>query len=184
MEIKDLSKSQLGTIGEYMVAANILGQGWDAILANMSINNIESYDIVCVKPHTGKTALVQVKTSVGKNIPIGFKLKESITEILEKKIIGPWVFVNCEKNDVDEYYFRYFILSRSEMIQLTNDSNYWYVHQWKDSYRKKTVDDNNPTGLSIRWLEGKGEDDNNRHYAFVNPLTDSSENQWDKIWED
>lgn len=72
--MKTLSKAQIGTIGENMVAVRLLQNGWDAILANQSINNCYSYDIVCVDPETGNTALVQVKTSFGDNIPVGMTL--------------------------------------------------------------------------------------------------------------
>lgn len=176
---KDLNKAQLGVIGEHLVAIELLKRGWDAILANMSINNIASYDIVCVDPSTNKTALIQVKTSIGTNIPVGFCLDNAITSFLETKIVGPWVFVYIDKDELPHFY----ILSASETIKLINDSNEWYRYQWKDSYRKNPVNPKNPVGVTINWLEGKGEPDNKRHYSFVNPLVETSENKWNKIWE-
>lgn len=177
------TKAQLGAIGEHLVAIELLAKGWDAILANMSINNTQSYDIVCIKPGSTETKLIQVKTSVEKNIPIGLKLKDAITETLNKKIVGPWVFVYFEKKQ-DEYEPHFFVLSRTEMIELANDTNHWYINDWKDTFRKKPVSLENTCGISVKWLQGDGEEENSRHYAMRNPLTGSSENQWDKIWED
>lgn len=178
-QYKDFNKAQLGAIGEHLVAIELLKKGWDAILANMSINNVASYDIVCVNPETGKTALVQVKTSIGTNIPVGFSLENAITSFLDTKIVGPWVFVYIDKDE----QARFFVLSRNETIKLINDSNDWYRNQWKDTYRKNPVNPKNPVGITINWLEGKGEPDNYKHYAFVSPLADTSENKWNKIWE-
>ena len=84
MKLVNYTKAQLGAIGEHLVAVNLLAKGWDAILANMSISNVMRYDIVCVDPLKSKTRLVQVKTSVGKNIPIGFTLRNAIPEILQE----------------------------------------------------------------------------------------------------
>lgn len=179
----EYTKAQLGTIGEHLVALEILAKGWDAILANMSINNIQSYDIVCIKPGTVKTKLIQVKTSVGNNIPIGMKLKNAVTEVLKEKIVGPWVFVFLEKIQ-DEYQPHFFVLSRSEVIRLINDTNHWYMHEWKDTYRKKPVSEESTCGICIKWLQGKGEEENYKHNAMKNPLSETSENQWNKIWED
>lgn len=38
--MKNLSKAQIGAIGENMVAVRLLQNGWDAILANQSINKL------------------------------------------------------------------------------------------------------------------------------------------------
>ena len=184
IKLVNYCKAQLGAIGEHLVAVNLLAQGWDAILANMSISNVMRYDIVCVDPKTSMTKLIQVKTSVEKNIPVGFRLKNAKTVVLEEKIVGPWVFVYLEKVSACEYVPHYYVLSRSQMIRLANDSNDWYMNKWKASYRKKPVCPENVCGISVKWLKGEGEDDNDRHFAFNNPLPDTSENQWSKIWED
>lgn len=184
MKVTDSNnKARLGAIGEHLVATHLLANGWDAILANMSISNVAKYDIVCINPKTGDKQLVQVKTSIESNIPIGITLEESVTEVLQSKIIGPWVFVYVEGKGEDKT-FRFFVLSRSEMIRLTNDSNDWYLHKWKSSYRKKPVSVKNPNALKVTWLYGMGEEDNAKHYEFINPLTESSEDKWNKIWDE
>lgn len=55
---------------------------------------------------------------------------------------------------------------------------------WIVETRKDPVNPKNPVGITISWLEGEGEPDNNRHCPFVNPLADTSENKWHKIWEE
>ena len=70
-------KARIGAIGENLVVAKLMQQGWDAFNANCTIKNYKSIDVVCLnadmkesdelwwKP---KTSLIQVKTSVQNNI--------------------------------------------------------------------------------------------------------------------
>ena len=176
-----LNKAHIGAIGENMVVAQLLQQGWSAFNANMSIKNFKAIDILCVNPENLKTAFIQVKTSFGKNIPIGFTLEKSFTEMLENKIIGPWIFVNA-KGEKENMTFRYFILSKSQVIKLINDSNNWYVNSWNRGDRKINL--YNPTGIEIDWLEGKSISSSKRHNAFINPLNGTTENEWGNIWNE
>lgn len=179
-----IRKAQLGAIGENMVAVRLLQNGWDAIMANQSINNCQSYDIVCIDPDTGKTALVQVKTSFGNNIPVGMRLEDCTMENLKKKIIGPWVFVHVS-GEGESMTFDYYVLSREEIIKLIYESNDWYVNKWHRGDR--TIDLKNACGVKIIWLDGKGEEDNEKHVAFINPLNGSAKIPnvtWQKIFED
>lgn len=183
-ETKKLRKVQLGAIGENMVSVRLLQNGWDAISANQSINNCQSYDIVCVDPETGNRSLVQVKTSFGNNIPVGMKLEDCTIEKLEKKIIGPWVFVHVA-GEGEAMTFKFYILSRSEIIRLIYESNDWYVNKWHRNGR--TINLQSACGIKILWLEGKGEENNDKHEAFINPLKSSSIDSvvtWRKIFED
>lgn len=182
---KVLSKAHLGAIGENMVAVRLLQNGLDAILANQSINNCQSYDLICVDPQTGKTQLVQVKTSVEKNIPIGMKLHECTLEYLEKKIIGPWVFVHVI-GEGENMTFQFYLLTRREIIKLIYESNDWYVNKWHRNGRE--IDLKSPCAIKTSWLEGNGEVENNKHEGFKNPikscLVDSNTVLWNKIMED
>lgn len=183
-ELKKLSKAQLGAIGENMVAIRMLQNGWDAISANQSINNCQSYDIICVDPATGATSLVQVKTSFGNNIPVGMRLEECTIKNLEKKIIGPWVFVHVT-GEGEAMAFKFYILSRNEIIRLIYESNDWYVNKWHRNGRQVNLQ--NACGVKISWLEGKGEEDNEKHESFVNPLKSSSIDSvvtWKKLFDD
>lgn len=182
---KLLSKAHLGAIGENMVAVRLLQNGLDAILANLSINNCQSYDLICVDPETGKTQLVQVKTGVESNIPVGMKLRECTMDNLEKKIVGPWVFVHVT-GESENMVFQFYLLTRKEVIKLIFESNDWYLNKWHRNGR--TINLNNPCAVKTLWLEGKGEDDNAKHEAFHNPisscLVDSVTVSWNKIMED
>ena len=184
MKINDnTSKANLGTIGEFMAAANIMAHGHDAILANMTINNIASYDLICRNYKNGQVALAQVKTSFENDFPIGLKLSNgSDDETLNKKIIGPWIFVQVD-NKQEETKFSFYILSRKEMIELTKLSNDWYVNHWN---REKPVNGNNPVGLRLSWINGEDVTEKpGKHEVFNNPLKfHESENNWDKLWED
>lgn len=183
------AKARLGAIGESLVVAKLMQQGWDAFNANCTIKNYKSIDIICLnsdlreegelswKP---KTALVQVKTCSQKNIPVGFTLEQSLNkEYLEHNVKGPYVFVYANKNE--DYEYDYFIISRNDFIELLYSSNYWYVHEWN---REKSLNLSSPAGLYIRWLMGKDEEETPRHKAFKNPLNGvSCENIWANIWK-
>ena len=177
-ELKKLSKSELGTLGESLVIEKLNGIGLQAINANAIHNNYASIDVICTNPKNGQTVGIQVKTSFDTNIPIGMSLKNCVREKLEEKVLGPWVFIHVEKDGS----MRYYVLTREEMITVAHESNDWYMHKWKSSYRKSPVKETNACGLYIRWINGEDEKDNYKHEAFKNPLAkNGTEDRWDKI---
>lgn len=95
-------KARIGAIGENEVVSKLMQHGWDAFNANCTLKNYKSIDIVCLKstqknlekPWMPEVALIQVKTSVQKTIPAGFKIKESLQKnTLEQQVKGPYVFI-------------------------------------------------------------------------------------------
>ncbi len=177
--LKSLSKLELGTLGENLVLEKLKKLGYDAVNANTIKNNYKAIDLICTNPQNSQSVEIQVKTAFETNFSIGTTLENSFRDILEKKIIGPWIFVHIDKQGE----FRFFILSKEEMITLTHESNNWYVNKWKSTFRKNPIKLTNVCGLYVKWLEGKSEEDNYKHYAFKNPLNRTSENCWDKIIE-
>lgn len=134
------AKARIGAIGENLVVAKLMQQGWDAFNANCTIKNYKSIDIICLnsdlreegelnwKP---KTALVQVKTSWQKNIPVGFSIEQSQDiEYLGNNVKGPYVFIHMQEKD-KEISFRYFIISRKNFIKLVYELHHWYIHDYK-----------------------------------------------------
>lgn len=180
---ESLNKSKLGEIGEILVQAKLMQLGLNVINANTIMANYESVDLICTKPGSKKNVYVQVKTHKGKNFPIGMTLAKCTKDQLERKIKGPWIFVHVvgEGADMD---FHYYILTKDEMITLSSESNFWYINQWKSTYRAKPVNLNNLCGIDLKWLKGKGEDDNYKHCAFINPIKINTENMWWKILDE
>lgn len=129
-----------------------------------------------------KTALIQVKTSVQKNIPTGFTIEESLDVAkLEKQVKAAYVFVYVNTSK-DVWSFRYFIISRKQFIKLTYAGHDWYDNGYK---REKSISKKSPAGIKIEWLEGKDEKETDRPTAFHNPLQGiSCENCWENIWKD
>ena len=82
--------------------------------------------------------------------------------------------------------FQFYLLSRSEVIKLIYESNYWYLNKWHRNGR--SVNLKNPCGLKIMWLNGENEDNDAKHEAFHNPvascLVDSKNIMWKKIMDD
>lgn len=185
------TKARLGAIGELNVVSMLMQRGWDAFNANVTIKNYKSVDIVCLKQIDGgdvrsnaflpQLALVQVKTTTGTNIPVGFTLEQSIDkEYLNKMVMGPYVFVFATKVG-EAYSFRYFILSKNAFIDLLYKLHLYYVKEYK---RDKALNLKSPAALSLKWLEGKSDKATAKHPAFINPLNGvSCENCWDNIWK-
>lgn len=188
-------KARSGAIGEQNVVSKLMQHGWDAFNANCTIKNYKSIDIVCLNSELPesqdclwkpKTVLVQVKTSVQKNIPAGFTIRQSLDKAyLERNVKGPYVFVYVDEADEGDWKFRYFVISRCQFIELLFSSNQWYVH---DYHREKEISLEGPAGLDIRWLMCDTKCDamkeTKNHKAFNNPLKESCEDCWDNIWKD
>ena len=189
-KIDQTRKARVGAIGENMVVAKLMQQGWDAFNANCTIKNYKSIDIVCLnadlkesdelwwKP---RTSLVQVKTCVQNNIPAGFSIQEALNkDYLQQMVKGPYVFVSAKPNE-DGYAFRYFIISRTQFIDLLYVAHKYYgnvLHQ------NDKIELSAPAGLTISWLEGKPEFSPRNQADFGNPLSESCEDKWENIWKD
>lgn len=184
------NKVRIGAIGENLVVAKLMQQGWDAINANCTIKNYKSIDIVCLnadlmesdefwwKP---KTSLVQVKTSVQNNIPAGFSIQETLNkDYLQKMVKGPYVFVSAKQIN-DNYSFRFFVISRKQIIDLLYVAHNYYVNVLHQGDKIKL---SAPAGISISWLEGKPEFSTRNFVNFGNPVSESCEDKWNNIWED
>lgn len=189
-KIDQTRKARVGAIGENLVVAKLMQQGWDAFNANCTIKNYKSIDIVCLnadlkesdelwwKP---RTSLVQVKTSVQNNIPTGFSIQEALNkDYLQQMVKGPYVFVSVKPNE-DGYAFRYFIISRTQFIDLLYVAHQYYVNVL---HQNDKIELSAPSGLTISWLEGKPEFSSRTQADFGNPLSESCEDKWENIWKD
>lgn len=195
-------KARMGAIGENMVVAQLMALGWDAFNANCTIKNYKTIDIVCIDgnsidpsaPWKPNISLVQVKTSVQKNIPIGFTIGQCLDKsYLEKNVMGPYVFVSVKSESDGTLSFEYYIISRSKFIELAYESHKFYVEDYNreitpginDSAEYKNgVKLSSPAGLYLRWLEGASEPATQSHKEFHNPLQGCTcKNAWENIWK-
>lgn len=199
----NVDKARLGAIGENNVVSILMQHDWDAFNANCSIKNFKSIDVIClnsdpcVKGISWKpdVALIQVKTSVQSNIPIGFTIGQCLDrEYLEKNVMGPYVFISAKISPDYKYSFSYFIISRKDFIELAYQAHVYYVRGYErlagklplnTAHRENGVDLNSPAGFKIKWLQGESEEKTDTHSEFCNPLNGvSGENQWNNIWKD
>lgn len=84
-------KTQLGLLGENMVATKLLERGWVAINLNNTLSNFPSVDIVamrmCPDSHKHESVLIQVKTLKQEkegqhlNFPTGFNCDKQVIKI-------------------------------------------------------------------------------------------------------
>lgn len=180
------AKARIGSIGENLVVAKLMQQGWDAFNANCTIKNYKSIDIVCLDSNSKesnehwwkpKTSLVQVKTSVENTIPAGFSIEDSLNkDYLEKMVKGPYVFVSATKED---FSFRFFILSRHQFIELLHNA-YVFYDKTHSSQEEKSA----PACLYVSWLEGGTFFSPRFQEEFGNPIKESCENKWENIWKE
>ena len=183
-------KARIGAIGENLVVAKLMQQGWDAFNANCTIKNYKSIDIVCLnsdlkesdelwwKP---KTSLVQVKTCVQNNIPAGFSIQEALDkDYLQQMVKGPYVFVSAKLID-NSYSFRFYVISRKQFIDLLYEAHNYYVNVLHNGDK---IELSAPACISISWLEGKTDFSSRNKVSFGNPLSKSCEGAWENIWED
>ena len=189
---KQSEKARLGAIGENLVAVNLMEQGWYAFNANCSIINYKSIDLICIKNNAIESyekgwkpsiSLIQVKTSFENNIPVGFSLKEACNKnYLWRMVKGPYVFVNVSKDKItNKNTYRYFILSRSMVVELIYIAHDYYVNVF---HKNDNLELKAPAGFNISWLEGKPEFSPKNKTHFGNPLTETCEDKWINIWEE
>lgn len=179
--MNELSKQSLGSCGEYEVLSRLSLQGLDACISNMTRNNFKLIDIFCHDPQSGKLVGIQVKTSTKNAFPVGLTIGDIRRGDWQSKITGAWVFVHVT-GTITNPGFRFFILSRSELIRMIEVTHDWYINQW---YRENPLSDNGVVCISLKWLEKIDEKEKtNVHPECIIPLQESAENKWDKLWED
>ena len=183
----------LGAIGEHQVLSRLLLLGYNAAITNLSVMNAESTDILC-RDSKGRFCALQVKTTAEDNWKTGISLKEFYDnngnidlakgrQFLEKKIVGPWVFVQVGGSS-DFPTFNFFVLSRSEVIELIYSNEKWYLTGYN---RKKALKASGPICIYQSWLRGHGIPANRNHIVWVNPFASPNykfENAWQNLWID
>lgn len=174
-------KARLGALGEHMVAAQLMQQGWDAYNANHSINNAQSIDLIC-RANGNQIALIQVKTTKGNGFPTGLTIKEAKDHsFLEQFVVGPWVFVKSV-GEKEQTKYIYYILSRQEVVEMIYQSNLWYISLNRGG---RKLNEDSVCAILEKWLTGA-------NYVapklqgnpFINPLKGvSSKDAWSSIWK-
>ena len=186
----NISKNNLGAIGDYQVLSRLLLLGYQAANINMAVNNMKNVDLFC-QDSTGRYTAIQVKTTRAKDFNVGIthdKFYDSNGNIdlaaglkyLETKITCPWVMVNVDGPELNPSY-RFFILSRQQVIKMIYESEKWYLTDYFK--RSKKLSGNGGIYLSQWWLLGHGVPANHNHKEWVNPFSGNSfEEQWQNLW--
>ena len=190
--MKNISNQNKGAIGEYIVLSRLLLLGHDAAIANFTVNNVNGYDIFCRNNKIGMIRTIQVKTTTGGAFHVGmshapFFDKEGKVDMaqgrrfVESKIDSPWIFVDVSGTELQPV-FRFFILSRKQIIDLILASEEWYLTGYQ---RNKHLSKNGNILIPHPWLEGVGVKASSKHIEFVNPLASVQlEDEWDNVWKD
>lgn len=191
MTMFELNNQNKAAIGESLVLAHLLLLGYDAAITNFTVKNSKSFDIFC-REDKGNIVPIQVKTSSCQSFHIGmthasFLDKNGKVDMIngrkavEEKVICPWVFVDISGTPKDPK-FRFFILSRKQIIDIICSSEEWYLTGFPN--RKKILSLKGTVNIPLPWLEGKGVKANKNHIAWINPLqNEATENEWNNIWK-
>lgn len=193
MTMANLHTYVLGAIGEHQVLSQLLLLGYNAAITNLSVENTESTDILC-RDSKGRFCAIQVKTTAEDNWKTGISHKEFYDDngqidlvkgrqFLEKKIVGPWVFVQVGGSSVFPT-FDFFVLSRSEVIEMIYSNEEWYLTGYN---RKKPLKGSGPICIYKPWLCGLGVPANSNHIEWVNPFASPDykfDNAWHNLWID
>lgn len=171
----------IAQIGETAVVLELLKKGYDVININNSFQNYKSADLICMNHDTGKSVMIQVKTGTTHNILTGFtsELDGTVPE-LEKKVIGPWVFVFMNEQD---YSMKFYVLTKEETIELIKTTNNWYINEWNRKLKSKPI-----VGVEVDWLEGNTyaaskPNAKKQHPECKSTLSGTSKDKWEKITE-
>ena len=174
-----MTNSQKCTIGETVVALELMERGWDVININNTYRNYKNADLICMNANNGKSSMIQVKTGTTHNILTGFisELDGTIPGI-ENSIICPWVFIYMPDDKLSNMEF--YILTKEEVKKLIMTSNKWYVTEWNRVLKSKPM-----VGVEVEWLKGNnspGKSTSKKSYPeYENPLGHNSLGRWDKI---
>lgn len=133
---KQLDNLRLGCAGEYMVAAMMNLNGWDAALTQ---KNYPSVDIFGYNKDLDKNARIQVKAASVKSFLIGFC--HNNRDNMYNDIEGPYVFVYFKDHMTPEYY----IVNKQEFIRLVLKEDDAYFNR----PRKKGIKSDYPIAVSI-----------------------------------
>lgn len=106
---KQLDNLRLGCAGEYMVAAMMNLNGWDAALTQ---KNYPSVDIFGYNKFLDKNVRIQVKTASVNSFLIGFR--HDNRDNMSSEIEGPYVFVYFKDRFIPEFY----IINKQDFIKL------------------------------------------------------------------
>ena len=176
----EINNSQKGTIGETIVALQLMNQGWDVININTIYRNYKNADLICMNANNGKSVMIQVKTGTTHNILTGFtsELDGTIPNI-ETSVIGPWVFVYMPDDTLSNMEF--YVLTKEEVIELISSSNKWYVTEWNRELKSKPI-----VGVELDWLKGNSSKASNpnakkQHPEYKSTLSETSRDKWEKI---
>lgn len=176
---KEITKQQLGLLGENLVSANLLAHGWDVANLNASFGNFKNIDLIC-QNKDNECVNIQVKTIYNNNSAfIGITSKEAAECEDNNKIVCAWVFVKI--NSLIPLHVDYYVLSKSQMTKLVSSLHKWYLYGWNRPAKASL--ENSPAGVHLWMLEGKNRSSKFSDKDFINPLKDIDLlNKWDNIW--
>ena len=172
-----------GAIGESLVVAELIKQGWVAMNVNAAVRNCKSIDVICIKCDENtwqhQSSLIQVKARRGKDFPTGFSLRQSINlDELNREVKGPYVFVSLDEDNNPDYY----ILSRSQFIKLLYSLHDRYCNKIQ---REKPLNMSLPAELHLGLLQGNDGRPSKGLPGFKNPFPGNIfHNAWENIWKD
>lgn len=182
----ELTNQMKCAIGEQLVSAHLIAQGWPTVNVNSSINNFKGIDLYCQHGVDNTEVVgIQVKSTfrgIDAGISIGMSSKQAADlEYLNKNIIGPWVFVHVK--ELEPLAADFYILTASQMVELLYGLHQWYLYGWERRPCTEALE-KSVACISIAHILWKQDGSRFSDTHFNNPMAGiSTLGEWRNIWK-
>lgn len=116
----EIKKEFKGNIGLFLTCVEISKMN---LIALPTSRNTKGLDLIVLQPDTNKSIGVQVKCSDKKEYPVFSSFWYDFKEVMQKKIISPFVFVDISVIEKPKY----FILSKEQIIEVLQNCIEGYI---------------------------------------------------------
>lgn len=182
----ELTNQMKCAIGEQLVSAHLIANGWPTVNVNSTINNFKGIDLFCQHGIDSTEVVgIQVKTTfqgTNANISVGMNCKQAANrEYLNNTITTPWIFVHVK--ELVPLSVDFYILTAKQLIDTLYELHQWYLYRWErrpctDSLEKSVA------GIRISHILGKKDKSRFADTEFPNPMEGKiTLNKWQNIWE-
>jgi hypothetical protein len=115
-----------GNIGLFLTCVEVSKMN---LIALPTSRNTKGLDLIVLQPDTNKSIGVQVKCSDKKQYPVFSSFWYNYEEVMSKKIISPFIFVDISVIEKPEY----FILSKKQITEMLQKK----IENYIDDYTKR-----------------------------------------------
>jgi len=129
----EIKKEFKGNIGLFLTCAEVSKMN---LIALPTSRNTKGLDLIVLQPDTNKSIGVQVKCSNKREYPIFASFWHDYKEVIQEKIISPFVFVDISVIERPEY----FILSKNQITKEIQTKIQNYINKYIQRHNANVAD--------------------------------------------